>query len=74
MVQPPILKSQKPSKMIETHFYRLYSIILDPKSLLALPQNYDTKLCSCIQYLLPICGQICQGMPYLCIFVKRVVP
>ena len=24
--------------------------------------------------LLPIGGQICQGMPYLCIFVEEVVP
>ena len=27
MVQPSILKSHRHSKMIETHFYRLYSII-----------------------------------------------
>ena len=25
-------------------------------------------------FLLPICGQICQGMPYLYIFVEEVVP
>ena len=24
--------------------------------------------------LLPICGQICRDMPYLCIFVEEVVP
>ena len=24
--------------------------------------------------LLPMCGQICQGMPYLCIFVEVLVP
>ena len=27
MVQPSILQSHKHSKMIETHFYRLYSIM-----------------------------------------------
>ena len=27
-----------------------------------------------VSVLLPICGQICQGMSYLCIFVEEVVP
>ena len=27
-----------------------------------------------VSVLLQICGQICQGMPYLCIFVEKVVP
>ena len=27
-----------------------------------------------VSVLLPICGHICQGMPYLCIFVEEVVP
>ena len=31
MVQPSILKSQKRSKMIETHFHRLYSIMTGSK-------------------------------------------
>ena len=31
MVQPSILKSHKHSKMIETHFYRLYSIMTGSK-------------------------------------------
>ena len=26
-----------------------------------------------VSVLLPICGHICQGMPYLCIFVEEVV-
>ena len=26
-----------------------------------------------VSVLLPICGQICQGMPYLCTFVEEVV-
>ena len=31
MVQPSILKSHKRSKMIETHFYRLHSIMTGSK-------------------------------------------
>ena len=27
-----------------------------------------------VSVLLPICGQMFQGMPYLCIFVEEVVP
>ena len=27
-----------------------------------------------VSVLLQICGQICWGMPYLCIFVEEVVP
>ena len=27
-----------------------------------------------ISVLLSICGHICRGMPYLCIFVEEVVP
>ena len=27
-----------------------------------------------VSILLQICGQICRGMPYLCIFVEEVVP
>ena len=27
-----------------------------------------------VSVLLQICGQICRGMPYLCIFVEEVVP
>ena len=27
-----------------------------------------------VNVLLPICGQICRGMPYPCIFVEEVVP
>ena len=27
-----------------------------------------------VSVLLQICGQICQGMPYPCIFVEEVVP
>ena len=27
-----------------------------------------------VSVLLQICGHICRGMPYLCIFVEEVVP
>ena len=27
-----------------------------------------------VSVLFQICGQICRGMPYLCIFVEEVVP
>ena len=27
-----------------------------------------------VNVLLQICGQICRGRPYLCIFVEKVVP
>ena len=27
-----------------------------------------------VSFLLQICGQICRGMPYPCIFVEKVVP
>ena len=27
-----------------------------------------------VSFLLQICGQICRGMPYPCIFVEEVVP
>ena len=32
--------------------------------------NFVAVIC----VLLPICGHICQGMPFLCIFVEEVVP
>ena len=39
MIQPPILKSHKRSKMIETHFYRLYSIISGSKIIAGPPSK-----------------------------------
>ena len=69
---PLYLKVTHVQKKIELHFYRLYSI-LAPKSLLALPQKYDTYFVAVVSVLLPICGQICQGMQYLCFFVEEVV-
>ena len=69
MAQPSILKSHKRSKMIETHFYRLYSIMTGSKnhcwlSLKSMAPNFVAV----VSVLLPFCGQICQGMPYVCIF------
>ena len=42
MVQPSILKSHKRSKMIETHFYRLYSIMTDSKIIASSPSKNVT--------------------------------
>ena len=39
MVQPSMLKSHKPSKMIETRSYRLYSIMTGPKIIAGSPSN-----------------------------------
>ena len=38
-VQPSILKSHKRSKMIETHFYRLYSIMTGFKIIAGSPSK-----------------------------------
>ena len=73
MVQPSILKSHKHSKMIETHFYQLYSIMAGSKSLLALSQGMTPYFVVVVSVLLPICCHIGSGMPYLCIFVEEVV-
>ena len=42
MVQPSILKSHKRSKMIETHFYRLYSIVTGSKIIDGSPSKNGT--------------------------------
>ena len=39
MVQPSKLKSHKRSKMIKTHFYRLYSIMTGPKMIAGSPSE-----------------------------------
>ena len=39
MVQPAVLKSHKGSKMIETHFYRLYSIMTGSKIIAGSPSK-----------------------------------
>ena len=75
MVQPSILKSHKRSKMIETHFYRLYSIMTVSKIIAGSPSkkmipNFEAVF----SVLLQICSQIYRGMPYSCIFVEEVVP
>ena len=68
MVQPSILKSHKRSKMIETLFYRLYSIMTGSKIKMA---PYFEAV---VSVLLQICGTICGGIPCPCIFVEKVVP
>ena len=74
MVQPSILKSHKRSKMIETHFYRLYSIMTGSKIIAGSPSKIWHLIFEVVHVLLQICGQICRGMPYPCIFVEEVVP
>ena len=69
MVQPSILKSHKHSKMIETHFYRLYTIMAGSKIIAGMTPNFLVF----ISVLLPICCHIGWGMPYLCIFVEEFV-
>ena len=75
MVQPSIPKSHKRSKMIETHFYRLYSIMTGSRIIAGSPsKKLAPNFEAVVSVLLQICGHICQGMPYLCIFVEEVVP
>ena len=75
MVQPSILKSHRRSKMIETHVYRLYSIMTCVKIIVGSPsKNMAPNFEAVVSVLLQICGQICRGMPYPCIFVEEVVP
>ena len=70
MVQPSILKSHKRSKMIETHFNRLYFTMTGSKIIIKMAPYFEAV----VSVLLQICGQICWGMPYPCIFVEEVVP
>ena len=72
MVQPSILKSHKHSKMIETHFCRLYSIMAGSK-IIAGSESKVPNFVVVVSVLLPICCHIGWGMPYLCIFVEEVV-
>ena len=75
MVQPSILKSHKRSKMIDSHFYRSYSIMTGSKIIAGSPfQKWHLILKPFVSVLLQICGQICEGMPYPCIFVEEVFP
>ena len=74
MVQPFILKSHKRSKMIKTHFCRLYSIMTGSKMIAGSPsKKWHLILKLLTVFLLQICDQICRGMPYPCIFVEEVV-
>ena len=75
MVQPSILKSHIGSKMIEPHFYRLYAIMTGSTVIASsrsekMAPNFEAV----VSVLLHICGQLCRGMPYPCIFVEEVVP
>ena len=74
MVQPSILKSHKRSKRVETHFYRLCSIMTGSKIIAGFPSKMAPNFETVVSVLLQMCGQICRGMPYPCIFVEGVVP
>ena len=74
MVLPSIQKSHKHSKMIETNFYRLYSIMAGSKIIAgSRPKVWHLIFAVIVSVLLPICCHIGWGMPYLCIFVEEVV-
>ena len=75
MVQPSILKSHIGSKMIEPHFYLLYYIMTGSKIIAGsrsekMAPNFEAV----VSFLLHICGRLCRGMPYPCIFVEEIVP
>ena len=73
MVQPSILKSHTHSKMIETHFYRLYSVMADFKIIAGSQPKECHLFCIFVTVELSICCHIGWGMPYLCITVEEVV-
>ena len=75
MVQPSILKSHKRSKIIETHFYRLYSTMTGSQIIAGSPsKKMAPKFEAVFSVLLQICSPIYRGMPYSCIFVEESVP
>ena len=75
MVQPSIPKSYKRSKMIETHFYHLYSTMTGSKIIAGSPSKVWHLILQLLSvFFLPICCHIGSGMPYLSIFVDEVVP
>ena len=60
--------------MIETHFlsFVFHNDWLQNHCWLSL-KSMTPNFVAVVSVLLPICGQICQGMPYMCIFVEEVV-
>ena len=74
MVQPSILKSRKRSKMIETHFYRLYSIMTGSKIIAGSPSKIWHLILKLIQCFTANLLSNLRGKPYSCIFGEEVVP
>ena len=75
MVKPSILKSHTRSKTIETHFYRLYSIITGSKIIAGSPsKNWHLILKLFSVFYCKFLVKFYRGMPYLCIFVEESVP
>ena len=58
MIQPSMLKSHKLSQMIQTHFYRLYSIMTGSKIIAGSPSKKAPNFEAVVSVLLQICGQI----------------
>ena len=74
MVQPSVMKSHKRSKMIENHFYRLYSIMTGSKIIAGSPSKvWHNNFVAVVSVLLPSCCYIGFGISYLCIFGEEVV-
>ena len=75
MVQPFILKSHKRSKMIETHFlsFVFHNDWLQNHCWFSI-QKMAPYFEAVVSVFLQICGHICRGMPYPCIFVEEAVP
>ena len=69
MVEPSILKSHKHSKMIETHFYRLYFIIHGWLSVKSMAPNFV----GVVSVLLPIC-LLLAGLCNICAFLLKKLP
>ena len=67
------MKSHKHSKMIKTHFHRLYSIMTGSKIIADSFRSMTPNLVAVVNVLLPICCHIGSGMPNLRIFVEDIV-
>ena len=61
--------------MIKSPFYRLYSIMTGSKIIAgSRSEKMAPTIEAVVSVLLHICGQLCRGMPYPCIFDEEVVP
>ena len=72
MVEPSILKSHKRSKMIETHFYGLYSIMTGSKIIAGSPSEKWHLILK--PFLVFYCKFVVKFTGVCHIFVEEVVP